>query len=115
MEPMWNEILIQLLFGFPAGFISLLLSALGIWKKWAPALIFAGVWGFFATYYLSAALRMPLYLIGLLQFGSAYAVQKGNARIAWLLLTPLLLSTLFMTTITMVSLFESRSSHVLFC
>ena len=111
---MLSEFLIQLVFGFPAGIISLLLSALGIWKKWPLALIFAGIWGAFAMYYLSAAFNLPLYLIGLLQFGSAYAVHKGNTRIAWLLLIPLLLSTLFMTTITMISLFESRSPHALF-
>lgn len=111
---MLNEILIQLVFGFPAGIISLLLSVLGIRKRWPLALIIAGIWGFFATYYISAALRMPLYLIGLLQFGSAFAVYKGNPRNAWLLLIPLLLSTLFMTTITMISLFESRSPHALF-
>jgi|OpeIllAssembly_1097287.scaffolds.fasta_scaffold588687_2 hypothetical protein len=110
---MLNEILIQLVFGFPAGIISLLLSALGILKKWPLVLIIAGIWGFFATYYISAASRMPLYLIGLFQFGSAYAVQKRNTSIAWLLLIPLFLSTLFLTTMTMSSLFESRSPHAL--
>ena len=101
---MLNEILIQLVFGFPAGIISLLVSALGIWKKWPLALILAGVWTVPATYYLGAAFGLPLYLISLLQFGGAYAVQKGKSHIAWYLLIPLLLSTLFMMYLIFFSL-----------
>ncbi len=102
---MLNNIFVQLVFGFPSGIISLLISALGIWKKWPIALILAGIWAVPATYYLSAAFGFPLYLISLLQFVGAYAVYKGNTRLAWLLLIPLLLFTLFMTYLTSSSLF----------
>jgi hypothetical protein len=104
---MLNEILVQLVFGFPAGLISLGISALAIWKKWFVLLVFAGVWTVPATFYLSAAFGFPLYLIGLLQFGGAYAVYKGKTRIVWLLLIPLLLATLFMMYLTLFSLFNS--------
>jgi hypothetical protein len=102
---MQNAIFVQLFFGFPSGIISLLLSALGIWKKWPIALILAGIWAIPATYYLSAAFGFPLYLISLLQLGGAYALYKGKPRIAWYLLIPLLLFTLFMTYLTSFSLF----------
>ena len=102
---MFETILVQLFFGFPSGIISLLLSALGIWKKWPLALILAGVWTVPATYYLSAVFGFPLYLISLLQLVGAYAVNNGKPRIAWYLLIPLLLSTLFMTYLTSLSLF----------
>ena len=102
---MIDNIFVQLFFGAPAGVVSLLISALGIWKKWPIALILAAVWTVPATYYLSAVFGFPLYLISLLQFGGAYALHKGNARLAWLLLIPLLLSTLFMTYLTSLSLF----------
>jgi hypothetical protein len=102
---MINALLLQLVFGFPAGIISLLVSALGIWKKWPIALILAGLWAFSATFYLGAVFGFPLYLIGLFQFGGAYALHKGNARLAWFLLIPLLLSTFFMMVLTSLSLF----------
>jgi hypothetical protein len=94
---MLNEILVQLVFGFPAGLLSLAISALAIWKKWFALLIFAGVWAFPAMFYL----------IGLLQFGGAYAVYKSKPRIAWFLLIPLFLATLFMMYLTLFSLFNS--------
>ncbi len=102
---MSNEILILFVFGFPAGIISLLVSALGIWKKWPIAIVFAGIWTVPATYYLSAAFVFPLYLISLLQFVGAYAVYKGKPRVAWFLLIPLTLFALFMTYLTSLSLF----------
>ncbi len=102
---MLNEILVQLAFGYPAGLISLAISALAIWKKWFGLLIFAGVWAFPATFYLSVAFGFPLYLMGLLQFGGAYTVYKGKPRIAWLLLIPLLLATLFMMYLTFYASF----------
>jgi hypothetical protein len=101
---MLNDILIQLVFGFPAGILSLLVSALGIWKKWPIALILAGIWAGPATIYLSFASGIPLYLLGLLQFGGAYAVYKDKPRIAWILLIPLLMATLFMAYLTSLSL-----------
>jgi len=101
-----NDILIQLVFGFPAGVLSLLVSALGIWKKWPVAMILAGIWAGPATIYLGLASGIPLYLLGLLQFGGAYAVYKGKPRIAWYLLIPLFLATLFMAYLTSLSLFE---------
>jgi hypothetical protein len=104
---MLNVILIQLVFGFPSGIISLLLSALGIWKKRPIALILAGLWAVPATFYSSAVLGFPLYLIGLLQFGGAYALYKDKPRIAWFLLIPLVLATLYMAYLTSFSVLES--------
>ena len=100
---MLNDILILFVFGFGAGILSLLVSALGIWKRSPVALILAGVWTVPATVYLAAASGLPLYLLSLLQFGGAYAVHKGRPQIAWYLLIPLLLVTLYMTYLTSLS------------
>lgn len=100
---MLSDILILFVFGFPAGILSLLVSALGIWKKRPGALVLAGVWTIPATIYLSAAFGLPLYLISLLQFGGAYAIYKGRPHIAWYLLIPLCLVTLYMTYLTSLS------------
>jgi len=104
---MLSDILILFIFGFGAGILSLLVSALGIWKKWPIALILAGVWTIPATLYLGAAFGIPLYLLSLLQFGGAYAVYKGKLQIAWVLLIPLGLVTLYMTYLTSFSFFGS--------
>jgi hypothetical protein len=104
---MWSDILIQFVFGFAAGILSLLVSALGIWKKWWFAMVLAGLWTIPATVYLSAASGLPLFLLCLFQFGGAYAVYKGKPYIAWYLLIPLLLVTIYMTYLTSFSLFES--------
>ena len=52
-----SEAFVLLLFGAPAGILSSLLAALGVWKKWLIALIVAGVWAVPATYYLSAPVQ----------------------------------------------------------
>ena len=102
---MWSDILILFSFGFGGAMMSLLISALGIWQKWPVLLIMAGVWTILATIYLSAASGTPLYLISLLQFGGAYALYRGKSHIAWYLLIPLLLVTLYMSYLTSFSFY----------
>jgi hypothetical protein len=104
---MLSDILILFVFGFGAGILSLLISALGIWRKWPVALVLAGVWTIPATIYLGAAFGFPLYIISLLQFGGAYAVYKGRPLVAWYMLIPLFLVTLYMTYLTSLSVFAS--------
>ena len=93
---MINGILVLFVFGFAGGIMSLLLSALGIWKKWPILLVLAGLWAVPATLYISGAFGLPIYLIALLQFGAIYALKKDNPRLAWLLLIPLAIATAFM-------------------
>jgi hypothetical protein len=57
-----SDILVQFVFGFPAGVISLSPSALGIWKKWIIWLVIAGILTVPFTFYLTAASGLPLYL-----------------------------------------------------
>jgi hypothetical protein len=97
---LFNEFFVVLFFGAPAGIVASVLAALGVWKKWIIALIVAGFWSIPATYYLSAASGLPIYLAALLVFGAAYAVYKNKIRVAWLLLIPLFLATLWMTALT---------------
>ena len=98
------DILTVILFGFPAGIISLLISALGIAKKLPWLLVAAGLLTIPATLYLSLASGLPLYLISILQFIGAYYVHKGKPRIAWYLLIPLLLIALDMTYFSLYNL-----------
>jgi len=82
-----------LVFGFPAGIISLLLSALGIWKRWWWLLIVAGLFTITETIYHTLITGLPLYLMALFQFYGAYIVRKGKPRLAWALLIPLMIFT----------------------
>jgi len=82
-----------LVFGFPAGIISLLLSALGIWKRWWWLLIVAGLFTITVTIYYSLATGIPFYLMSTFQFYGATVLRKGKARWAWIMLIPLLLFT----------------------
>jgi hypothetical protein len=105
---MLSDIFVQLFLGFPAGVISLSLSAFGIWKKSIIWLVIAGVLTIPFTFYLTAASGLPLYLMALLQFGAAYAVKKQKIGLAWSLLIPLLLATLFVAYLTFYAYFASR-------
>lgn len=100
-----SEFFVLLLFGAPAGILSSLLAVLGVWKKWIVVLIIAGIWSIPATYYLSAATGLPIYLAALGVFGAAYAVYKNKIRIAWLLLIPLFLCAIWMTVLTIYGIF----------
>jgi hypothetical protein len=96
-----------LFFGFPAGIISLLLSALGIWRKWPWLLVVAGLFTITEMIYFSLGSGLPFYLMALLQFYGAYVLRKGNARLAWILLIPLLLITALFAQATIVNMMNA--------
>ena len=102
-----SDILVILVFGAPSGIISLLVSALGIWKKRPWLLVVAGLLTIPATLYIGLAIGLPLYLLSILQFIGAYYVHKGKPHIAWYLLVPLFLFALQMTYATFYNLFHS--------
>ena len=104
---MIGNALAQLFFGFPAGVISLLLSAFAIKMERSILLIIASVLTIPFTFYLTTASGLPLYLIALFQFGAAYAVTKQKIGLAWGLLIPLALTTLFMAYLTFFTFFKS--------
>ena len=86
-----TEILVQIIFGWPAIIASILLSIAGIRLK-KPALVIAS--GFICipfTYYISNGFRNPAALLSLFQFASAYALARNRELIAWLLITPLMM------------------------
>ena len=100
-----------LFFGFPAGVISLLLSALGIWKKWPWLLVIGGLFTITEMIYFSLLSGLPLYLLSLFQFFGAYLLRKGNVRLVWLLLIPLLLVTAMFAYATIKNLIAAESYY----
>jgi ABC-type phosphate transport system permease subunit len=87
---MIGEILVQIIFGWPAIITSILLSVAGIWLKKPALLVVAGIVCLPFTYYLSG-FRTPVVILPLFQFGSAYAVSRQKTLIASLLLALLVI------------------------
>lgn len=97
---LWNEFIVYLVFGAPAGIFASLLAAFGVWKKNIIALILAAVWSVPATFYLSAGSGLPLYLTALFVLGAAVSVSRNRIRLAWFLLLPLFFFAAWMTVLT---------------
>jgi len=83
-------------FGWPAIIASILLAIAGLLMKKPRLLVIAGVVFLPFTYYLSNGLRNPLVIMPFLLFASAFAIRRQNTRLAWLLLAPLLIVTLWL-------------------
>ena len=86
-----GELFIQMVFGWPAIIISILLSIAGVWLKRATLLVIAGIVIIPFTYYLSGGFRSPAVVMPLFHFGSAYATLRQNQRLAWALIAPLVI------------------------
>ena len=84
-----SEILVPIIFGWPAIITSILLSIVGVWLKRPVLLIAAGIVCIPFTYYLSGY-RTPAVVLPLFQFGSAYAIRRQKNFLAWLLITPII-------------------------
>jgi hypothetical protein len=86
---MIGDILVQIIFGWPAIITSILLSVAGAWLKKPVLLVVAGVVCMPFTYYASNGFRTPALLLPVFLFGSAFAVRRQKALIGWLLIAPI--------------------------
>ena len=86
-----TEILVQIIFGWPAIITSILLSIAGVSLKKAALLVAAGIVCIPFTYYISNGFRTPTLLLPLFQFASAYAITRQQNLMAWLLIAPLVM------------------------
>jgi|SRR5215213_7666124 len=85
-----GDVLVQIIFGWPAIITSILLSIAGIWLKKPALLVTAGIVCIPFTYYLSG-IRTSAILLPLFQFGSAVAIMRHKNLLAWLLMTPIVI------------------------
>jgi hypothetical protein len=85
-----TDVIVQIIFGWPAIISSILLSIAGVWLKKPTLLVVAGIVCIPFTYYLSGY-RTPAVILPLFQFGSAYAIRREKDLIAWLLIAPLVI------------------------
>ena len=97
------DLFVIMLFGFPAVFVSLLVSALGVWKEKYGLVLLGAVLFIPFSYYLSGApgsYRLPL-LLPLFQVLSAAAVREKQKRWAWILLVLALLTALYVLAVAL--------------
>ena len=86
-----TEILVQIIFGWPAVITSILLSIAGIRLKKPALLVASGILCIPFTYYISNGFRNPTLLLPLFQFASVYALTRKRELLAWLLISPLII------------------------
>lgn len=84
-----TEILVQIIFGWPAIITSILLSIAGVSLKKPSLLIAAGIVCIPFTYYVSNGFRTTGFILPLFHFGSAYAITRQKKLVAWLLIAPM--------------------------
>lgn len=84
-----TDLLVPIVFGWPAILTSISLSLAGVWLKKPALLVAAGIVCLPFTYYLSG-IRASAVLLPMFQFGSAYAITRRSNGIAWLLIAPLI-------------------------
>jgi hypothetical protein len=85
-----TDVIVQIIFGWPAIITSILLSIAGVWLKKSTLLVAAGIVCIPFTYYLSG-FRTPAVILPLFQFGSAFAVNRQKTLLAWLLIAPMII------------------------
>lgn len=84
-----TEILVQIIFGWPAIITSILLSVAGVWLKKPAIVVASGIVCIPFTYYISNGFSTPAFLLPFFAFGSAFAITRQQNRVAWLLIAPI--------------------------
>lgn len=89
-----SDILVQIVFGWPAILLSLTVSVVGILKKWPWLLVVGALLCAPFAWYLSRyqSLCSLAILLPLFQIGAAVALWKDRKWLAWAFLAPLALA-----------------------
>jgi hypothetical protein len=99
-----TDILVMMIFGFPAAVLSILLSVIGVLTEKVWLVIIGAVLFIPFSYYLSGSPNwagLPILLPGF-QIGSAVAVREKSKLWAWLLLVPALLTVLWVGSLVLI-------------
>jgi len=104
-----SEVIIVFFFGFPAAFLSLILSVIGVLKEKYWLVIIGALLFIPFSYYLSGSpgmYRLPL-VLPFFQVLSAAAVREKNRVWAWVLLLPSFLAVLWLVGVALFYQFMS--------
>lgn len=86
-----SALLIQIIFGWPTIIVAILLSIAGVWFRKSALLIVSGIISVPFAYYLSAGFQTAAILLPFFHFGAAYFITRKDPRIAWLLISPMII------------------------
>ena len=101
---MLRDVLIMMIFGFPAALLALLLSVIGVFKEKFWLVLIGAVLFIPFSYYLSGSpslAGLPILLPGF-QVVSAVAVRQERKLWAWLLLVPAFFTVLWVAGVVLV-------------
>ena len=107
----FSDVLVMIVFGFPAMFASLLVSVIGILKEKYWLVVVGAVLIVPFSYYLSGApgfARLPILLPGF-HVGSAFALREKSKLWAWLLLLPSLFAVLWVVGVALYYQFQQAN------
>jgi hypothetical protein len=92
------NVLAQLLFGWPAILVTVILAITGLIRNNYRFLVAAAILAFPFSWFLSGfpSIRSPVFLLPLFLFGSAYAMHRGREMFAWILALPFFLAVLLL-------------------
>jgi hypothetical protein len=87
------NILAQLLFGWPAILVTVILAIIGLLRSNYRYLVAAAILAFPFSWFLSGfpVVRSPVFLTPLLVFGAAWAMRYEREMLAWILAIPFFL------------------------
>ena len=90
--------LAQLLFGWPAILVTVILAVIGLLRNNYRYLVAAAILAFPFSWFLSGfpAIQSPVFLLPLFLFGSAYLMYRGREMLAWILAVPFFLAILLL-------------------
>ena len=92
------EILAQLLFGWPAILVTVILAIIGLIRNNFRYLLAAAILAFPFAWFLSGfpIIRSPAFLMPLFLFSSGYLMYRGREMLAWILAIPFFLAILLL-------------------
>jgi hypothetical protein len=92
------NILAQLLFGWPAILVTVILAIIGLLRNNYRYLVGAAILAFPFSWFLSGfpSVRSPAFLLPLFLFGSGYLMYRGREMLAWILAIPFFLAILLL-------------------
>jgi hypothetical protein len=90
--------LAQLLFGWPAILVTVILAIIGLIRNNYRYLVAAAILAFPFAWFLSGfpLIRSPVFLLPLFLFGSAYLMYREREMLAWILAIPFFLAILLL-------------------
>ena len=92
------EFVVSLFLGWPAIIVTVVLTAIGLFKRNYRILVIAALLALPFSWFLSGfpVIRSPVFLLPVLVFASAFAMYRDHEMIAWLLAVPYFLTILLL-------------------